>query len=335
MWIRCRLQWSSALLLRVNCKLWLERTVKCLCFRFGFCGKGEGFCRPPTRVGPAGKAPQSDDDDGCSLLMTEIVGGDLPRRIGGGGVKLDKDSADQCFIRFVKNKIRICQTNFDFRCDENPFCKWYTYDDTDKLCYLKDRRGYLSNSTENRFTSGATFRDGCEPDPLCTSPFSYHLHHQCFFHPGARGSFLDAGDICDSYGGFLPYSYEGYQGDSLLGDQWHWLNYGGGADTCYACRPSRWSQGVRRVSCDQQMHFACERRRLFPSPVPPRPDIIDSDLLDDTSLRPLSNDVLDDNFVDIDIPFLADRKRRIKSRRRFNNQRRSFYPNPFLNLAFG
>jgi len=285
------------------------------CSGFGFCGKGEGFCTPSTRVGPAGRPPQKSGS-GCSLLMTEIIGGDLPRSVGGGGVKLDRDSADQCFIR----------------CDENPFCKWYTYDDTNKLCYLKDRRGYLSNSTDNRFTSGATFRDGCEPDPICRSPYSYHLHHWCFYNPERRGSFLNAIDICDSYGGHLPYSYEGYSSDSLLGDQWHWVNYGPDNGQCYACRPARWSQGVRRVSCDQRLHFACERRGLFPSPVPPRPDIISSDLLDDPVI--FDNDVLVDNFVDIDTPLLANR-RRFKSRRRFNNQRRSFYSNPFLNLAFG
>ena len=189
----------------------------------------------------------------------------------------------------------------------------------------------MSNSTENRFTSGATFRDGCEPDPICRSPYSYH-HHQCFYLPEVRGSFLNAGDICDSFGGHLPYSYDGYHSDSPLRDEWHWVNYGPDNGYCYTSRPSRWSQGVRRVSCDLHLNFACERRGLFPSPVPPRPDIIPNDLLDDSLI--FNNDVLIDNFVDIDTPFLANR-RRFKSRRRFNNQRRSFFSNPFLNLAFG
>ena len=59
-------------------------------------------------------------------------------------------------------------------CELNPFCKWFTYDAQTALCYLKDRRGYLvnKNRTEmDRFTSGATFRDGCTPDP-CEAEWS-------------------------------------------------------------------------------------------------------------------------------------------------------------------
>ena len=76
--------------------------VRCCVIRFGFCGKGEGFCTPSTRVGPAGKPPRKSGS-GCSLLMTEIIGGDLPRSLGGGGVELDRaeQRADQCFIRFL------------------------------------------------------------------------------------------------------------------------------------------------------------------------------------------------------------------------------------------
>ena len=61
-----------------------------------------------------------------------------------------------------------------FSCELNPFCKWFTYDAQTALCYLKDRRGYLvnKNRTEvDRFTSGATFRDGCTPDP-CEAEWS-------------------------------------------------------------------------------------------------------------------------------------------------------------------
>ena len=36
---------------------------------------------------------------GCSLQDTDIVGGDLPVSLGGGGVTLDRDSSDQCFTR--------------------------------------------------------------------------------------------------------------------------------------------------------------------------------------------------------------------------------------------
>ena len=45
------------------------------------------------------------------------------------------------------------------------------------LCYLKSGRGYLRNRTDG-FVSGATFRDGCNEDPYCDSPYS-HYGHQC------------------------------------------------------------------------------------------------------------------------------------------------------------
>ena len=47
------------------------------------------------------------------------------------------------------------------------------------LCYLKSGRGYLRNRTDG-FISGATFRDGCNQDPYCESPYSYY-GHQCLF----------------------------------------------------------------------------------------------------------------------------------------------------------
>ena len=47
------------------------------------------------------------------------------------------------------------------------------------LCYLKSGRGYLRNRTDG-FTSGATFRDGCNQDPYCESPYNYY-GHQCLF----------------------------------------------------------------------------------------------------------------------------------------------------------
>ena len=41
------------------------------------------------------------------------MGGDLPVIVGGGGISLDRDTADECFNR----------------CEENPRCQWYTYDE--------------------------------------------------------------------------------------------------------------------------------------------------------------------------------------------------------------
>ena len=49
--------------------------------------------------------------------------------------------------------------------------------DREDLCYLKSGRGYLRNRTDG-FVSGATFRDGCNEDPYCDSPYS-HYGHQC------------------------------------------------------------------------------------------------------------------------------------------------------------
>ena len=70
------------------------------CLRFGYCGNGEGFCTPSTRTGPAGRpSTRRKSGAGCSLEDTEIVGGDLPVAVGGGGIKLDRSEADECFNR--------------------------------------------------------------------------------------------------------------------------------------------------------------------------------------------------------------------------------------------
>ena len=39
------------------CRFFEVKILKVLIFRFGFCGSGEGFCTPSTRVGPAGRPP--------------------------------------------------------------------------------------------------------------------------------------------------------------------------------------------------------------------------------------------------------------------------------------
>ena len=40
------------------------------------------------------------------LENVEWVGGDLPPIVGGGGLRLDKNTSDECFNRFV-----ICQNS--------------------------------------------------------------------------------------------------------------------------------------------------------------------------------------------------------------------------------
>ena len=169
----------------------------------------------------------------------------------------------------------------NLRCEDNPGCSWFTYDSQTELCYLKSGRGYLRNRTDG-FTSGATFRDGCNQDPACTLPYSYHSY-QCMYFSSShqpwdktgqdtRRGFQDSRQLCAEYGGFLPYQYTGFQGSSSLGDLWHWVNYGPGqGGTCWACRPGRWGEGVKEFSCEENLHFACERKRAHPQPIPPRP----------------------------------------------------------------
>ena len=80
---------------------------------------GEGFCSPaPRRSGSGGSRARGSSGTrtrsgaGCVLDDAELVGGDLPVIVGGGGITLDRDDADECFNR----------------CEENPRCTWYTYD---------------------------------------------------------------------------------------------------------------------------------------------------------------------------------------------------------------
>ena len=37
---------------------------------------------------------------------------------------------------------------------------------------------------------------------------------------------------------------------------------------CWACRPSRWREGVRAFPCSTPLSFGCQRRRAFPLPLP-------------------------------------------------------------------
>jgi len=242
------------------------------CSGFGFCGSGEGFCTPATRTGPAGPPPNervrpSLSGAGCTLPNTEIVGGDIPVSLGGGGITVDGNTPESCNIR----------------CDNNPACYWFTFDTSENLCYLKSDRPLTRNRTDG-FVSGATFRDGCTPDPACQTPYSYY-DNQCMYFSynyqpwdaslaDARRGLDDSRTLCRRYGGFLPYSYEGFRGrNTLYGDEWHWVNYGGSGKQCYACRPSRWGEGVRAFPCQDNLLFACQRDRAFSVAKPPRPPL--------------------------------------------------------------
>jgi len=235
------------------------------CSSFGFCGMGEGFCTPSTRTSSGGSSSRSRPASrtrsgaGCVLEEVEWVGGDLPAIVGGGGIKLDRNTADECFNR----------------CEDNPGCKWYTYDSKQDLCYLKSERGYMRNRTDG-FISGATFRDGCNKDPYCDLPYSYHRQQCLFFsdqhHPwspslaDARRNLNHSRELCKEFGGFLPNDFSGYSGRSSLGERWHWVGYGVDDSQCWACRPGRWREGVQAFPCTDTLSFACERKRAYPLP---------------------------------------------------------------------
>ena len=48
------------------------------------------------------------------------------------------------FIPFIIN----IATPTLIRCDDNPACRWYTWDNRENLCYLKSGRGFLRNRLE-------------------------------------------------------------------------------------------------------------------------------------------------------------------------------------------
>merc|ERR1739838_1153039 len=95
-----------------------------------------------------------------------------------------------------------------------PGCSGFSYYANVELCYLKSGRGYLRNRTDG-FTSGATFRDGCNQDPACTLPYSYYSHQCMYFSDqyqpwdrtlaDPRRNFKDSRQLCQDYGGFLPW----------------------------------------------------------------------------------------------------------------------------------
>ena len=93
-------------------------------------------------------------------------------------------------------------------------------------------------------------------------------------------------EICKELGGFLPHDYSGLAGGVGLSDDWHWVGHGADDIQCWACRPSRWSQGVRAFPCDTNLSFGCERRRAFPLPLPSRRPKVYRERLPGRRLRP-------------------------------------------------
>ena len=60
------------------------------CSKFGYCGAGEGYCTDPEEEVVETIEPVTNaNDTGCYMPNIEIIGGDLPRNVGGGGLILD------------------------------------------------------------------------------------------------------------------------------------------------------------------------------------------------------------------------------------------------------
>ena len=135
----------------------------------------------------------------------------------------------------------------------------------------------MRNRTDG-FISGATFRDGCNEDPHCETPYSYNRQQCLFFseqhHPwspslaDARRNLNHSRELCKEFGGFIPHDFSGYSGRSALGDRWHWVGHGADDSQCWACRPARWGEGVRAFPCTDSLSFACQRNRAFPLALP-------------------------------------------------------------------
>ena len=105
------------------------------------------------------------------------------------------------------------------------------------------------------FTSGATFRDGCVPDPPCAPPYAPALHGSCLLRPALPSSRAEAAAACEASGGRLVRSYEhGGYGD---GEAWHWVDTGDTAH-CWACRPARWAEGVASLDCGLNLAYVCQ-----------------------------------------------------------------------------
>ena len=111
---------------------------------------------------------------------------------------------------------------------------------------------------------------GCAKDPPCLPPYTSY-RHQCLHFSQTPLTVAAARQFCQDRGGFLPYDFLGFWGEEEVGELWHWVNYAPEEGRCGGCRPGRWGEGVRPVSCQDTLRVACQRKRAFPLPRPPRP----------------------------------------------------------------
>ena len=89
-----------------------------------------------------------------------------------------------------------------------------------------------------------------------------------------RRGFFQTRDLCEKYGGKIPYSYENSVPSQTVGDEWHWLNYPAVDNTCLAIRPGRYQDGAAYFPCGYKFKIACEKNTISPLPVPAYPDIV-------------------------------------------------------------
>jgi len=244
------------------------------CSKFGYCGAGEGYCTDPEEEVVETIEPVTNaNDTGCYMPNIEIIGGDLPRNVGGGGLELDPGQ-----------QVEDCQE----RCRLNPLCLWFTFVPEKRLCYLKSSRGYLRYRTSvntvqragvgggvaNVFISGATFSDGCNEDPPCLPPYYPH-RHQCLYLPDDPLPISSARALCDQVAGELVTNYLGYLPPRYT-DDLYWMDFVEEDNQCLACTLSPSHIQITSVSCNLSLRFACERRSLYTRVIPPRPTPVPS-----------------------------------------------------------
>ena len=73
------------------------------CSKFGYCGAGEGYCTDPEEEVVETIEPVTNaNDTGCYMPNIEIIGGDLPHHVGGGGLQLDPGQQVRKYTVIIK-----------------------------------------------------------------------------------------------------------------------------------------------------------------------------------------------------------------------------------------
>ena len=89
-----------------------------------------------------------------------------------------------------------------------------------------------------------------------------------------RRGFNQAKDLCEEYGGNIPYSFQNSEPSQDIGDEWHWTNYPSVDNTCLAVRPGRYQDGAAYFPCEYKFKLSCEKDTIFPLPRPSYPNIV-------------------------------------------------------------